>query len=110
MISAVEALQLPTAQLTAEEALAADKLESLIDEHIRTGMCHSGVDLQVTMTNANVIACVNQRLRANGWGTGWQPVIEQHRLNVAVQKHVGFKVSLFPDDEAYKEAARRALS
>ena len=109
MISPSEALQLPTAQLNDEEASAADGLMLLIDEHVRKGMTRAGVDLTTKMTNRNVVAEVNCRLRALGWITEWRPIVEQHRLNAAVQNHTGFQLSLIPSDEAYKEATRSKL-
>lgn len=110
MIPAIEALALPSAQLTDEEKAAADKLEGLIEEHVRTGMQRNGVNLQTTVTHPGIITEVNQRLRSAGWVGEWQPLVEQNQLNRAVQKHIGFKLSLYPNDESYRTAARATLS
>jgi hypothetical protein len=110
VITAVEALQLPSAQLTDEEKAAADGLELLIEEHVRKGMGRNGVDLQVGMTNPKVIAEVNQRLKRAGWATQWSPIIERHKLNAALQNLTGFGLNLFPTDESYKEHERKQLS
>lgn len=110
MIPAVEALALPTAVLTAEQKADADKLEEEIDKAVRGHMQRNGLDMQVKQTDAAVIAEVNQRLRAAGYGARWSPMIEQHRLNAAVQNHVGFNLNLFPSDDAYKAFDRSTLS
>jgi hypothetical protein len=104
MISAIEALALPTAQLSKEEADAATKLVALIDECVRKEMRRNGIELSTPMTHPAVIAEVNQRLRRCGWETSWQPMIERHALNQALTKHTGFKLSLYPSDESYKAA------
>jgi hypothetical protein len=110
MIPAAEALALPSAQLTDEEKAAADKLEALIEEHVRMGMRRNGVNLQTPMTHPGIITEVNQRLRTAGWVGEWQPLLETNSLNRAMQKHVGFKLSLYPTDESYRTAARATLS
>ena len=110
MIPATEALALPCAQLNDSEKDAADKFEAFIEEHIKTSMGRNGVDLTTAVTNANVVAEVNQRVRAAGWTTLWTPLVEKHRFNQAQNVHTGFKLSLFPTDEAYRAAARSALS
>jgi hypothetical protein len=104
MISAAEALSLPRAQLTAEEKAAADALESLIDENVRISMSRRGCNIEGKEFNPNVIAEVNQRLKTAGYMTNWQFVIEQNRFNKAVQQPIGFRLELFPTDEAYRKA------
>jgi len=110
VISAAEALRLASAQLTDEEKQAADGLEILIEEYVRKGMKRNGVDLETKMTNRSVIAEVNHRLRAAGWSTQWEPIVERHKLNAAVQSVTGWRLSLFPTDAAYDDAARSILS
>lgn len=110
MIPAAEALKLPTAQLTDEERAAADKLEADIEEHVRVGMQRRGVDLSIKEINGNVIAEVNQRLKAAGFTPQWQAQVERHKLNAALQAHVGYKLSLSPSDQAYTEAHQLLLS
>jgi hypothetical protein len=109
MIASTEALMLPSAKLKEDEAAAADGLLVLIDDHVKKGMCRYGVDLETKMTNRNVIAEVNQRLRRAGWVTEWHPILEQHRLNAAVQNVTGYSLALYPKDEAYTEADRKTL-
>ena len=103
MISATEALSLPTAELSKECREAADKLEGQIEGIVREKMGRNGVDITTTVTHEAVIAEVNQRLRRAGWATNWQPKLEQHPLNKALTKHVGFSLNLFPSDAAYTE-------
>lgn len=110
MIPASEALTLPTATLSNEERDAADKLEILIEEHVRKEMTRFGIDLQTSVTNKNVVAEVNYRLRMMGWVTNWQPIVEKHRFNAAMSVHSGFTLSLLPTDESYNVAARAVLS
>lgn len=109
MITAVEALALPTAQLTEEEKTAADDLERLIDEHVRKGLQHRGVDLDISCTNGNVLSAVTHRLIEAGWIAEWTPITKQHALYRNRIEHVGFKLSLRPSVKAYQDAAKLSL-
>lgn len=110
MIPATEALRLPSAQLSVDEIAAADALEAEIEAHVSKFMERRGCDFVVKETRNNVIAEINQRLKTAGYQFQWQPLVEQHPLNKAVQKHVGFRLTLAPNDEAYRTVARAALS
>jgi hypothetical protein len=102
MILASEALALPKAQLTENEVLAAQKLETELDEFIRENMKHSGCAFVTKETSSNVISAVNRRLKDAGYNTQWGQLVEKHKLNAAQQQVVGWQLMLAPSDEAYK--------
>lgn len=105
MISAVEALRLPSAKLTVEELQAADELEKMIDAHVQKFMAWRGFDFIGKETRPNVIAEVNQRLRAAGFQTEIRFTGEKNRFNAAAPPTItGFSLNAFPTDEAYKAA------
>lgn len=110
MISAVDALKLPGAQLTSEEQIAADKLESDIEKHVRKNMRINGIDYKTDETRPVVIAEVNQRLKRAGWQPQWQALVEPNKFNPAAMKHVGFGLALSPSDAAFAEVFRGLLS
>ena len=110
MIPASEALKLPSAQLTDEEKAAVERMESEIDEGVRTGMEHRGIDLNFTETNGNVIAEVNQRVKKAGFNAQWIKLVQKHKFNAALTETVGYSLSLSPTDEAYQTEARLLLS
>ena len=101
MIAAKEALRLPSAQLSATEVEDANKLEAQIEESVIKSMERRGCDLTTNVTNGNVIAEVNQRLKRAGYLPQWRALVEKHKLDAAVQQHVGFQLSLSPSDDAY---------
>lgn len=109
MISAVEALTLPTAQLAPDEILAADKLEATIEAHVKKSMTRQGINLEVDEVRPDVVAEVGQRLKVAGYQIQWTPLVEPHPLNKAQQRFVGFRLSLAPSDESYRAAARATL-
>jgi hypothetical protein len=110
VIAAVDALKLPSAQLSDDERLAADKLEVAIEAHVLNNMRVNGVDFKTEELRPVVIAEVNQRLKRAGWQTQWQPLLEQHALNKAAVKHTGFGLNLAPSDAAFTEAFRSTLA
>jgi len=109
VISATDALALPTAQLTAEETEAANKLEAEIEVHVLAKMERKGIDFESKETRPNVIAEINQRLKAAGFDPQIQFVVDQHPLNKAIQRCIGFRLSMWPSDESYRAAARAKL-
>lgn len=104
MIPASEALQLPTAKLTAEELAAADKLEAEIDEHIKTTMKRVGCMLKGKETNPNVLNEVGLRIKKAGYVHQWEQLSEQHRFNAALRVVTGFVLTLAPGIEAYQSS------
>jgi hypothetical protein len=104
VIRAEAALRLPTAQLSEEELRKADTVEREIETLVLKGMERRGVDLNIAETSSNIIAEVNQRLKQAGYNAQWQALIESHPLNKAMNKLVGFKLSLSPTDESYRAA------
>lgn len=101
MISAVEALRLPSAMLTDEERTAADRIEAELEIHVRKYMEFRGVDFKTTETRNNVIAELNQRLKAAGWSTQWQRMSRPNRLSGGAQECVGHMLFIAPTDESY---------
>ena len=106
MISAAEALRLPSAQLTPEESTAADTLEDEIETHVRQHMERRGIEFSTKEKRGNVIAEVNQRLKGAGYLPQWQAIIEQGKFSTN-RVHTGFGLSLAPTDEAYRAATAR---
>jgi len=110
VIAAVEALQLPTAQLSPDELAAAERMEAMIEEHVKKSITRQGASLELKEVRPDVLADVSQRLKAAGYQVQWAPMVEEHPLNKAQQKLVGFRLSLAPTDESYRAAARAVLS
>jgi hypothetical protein len=110
VITAIEALKLKTAQLSADDLATVDRLESQIEEHIRMHMEHRGCELSLKETNNNIIAELNQRLKEAGYATQWGALTESHPLNAAKKVVVGFHLVLAPTDEAYGADRSRSLS
>lgn len=110
MITALEALALPSALLTDDEKAGADRLEAKIEEQVLKNMKRAGIGMATEETNDNVIGEVNQRLKAVGYAPIWTRLMRSSRFNAASQECVGFQLSLSPNDEAYRAAARAILS
>lgn len=108
MIRAAAALQLPAAKLTDAQRVKADRLEHELELHVRKDMEFRGVDIKIPETDGNVIAEVNQRLKAAGYAPSWQRIDQPHPLNKAVTVCAGWFLSLSPSDEAYREARETA--
>lgn len=106
MISAVEALRLPSAQLTPDEVRAADVLELAIENHVRAHMTWHGCEENFTTPEkrSHVMAEVNYRLRKAGWVAQWQMLVEKGRFS-SNQIHAGWTLTmLLPSDEARRDA------
>jgi hypothetical protein len=102
MIEASEALGLATAQLSDEDSKLVDSIEAQLTEHIKTKMERRGVDMKFDgITNSNVLAEINQRLKRAGWMPTWQPLVEPHPLHQNKQRLTGYMLSLAPSDTAY---------
>jgi hypothetical protein len=111
MIPASEALALPTAQLSDEEKAAADKLEAVIEAHIRKTMKFQGCLFQTKEeTNESVAVIVGHRFKAAGYLVQWNPIVEQNKFNASVRTLVGWQFAFMPTDEIYREAAHANLS
>lgn len=109
MIPATEALRLPSAQLTEEERTAAEVLEKAIDTHIRQHMEWRGCQIKITEVRLNVIAEINQRLKAAGYQADWHRMAERSQVT-GEERLVGFLLVLAPLDEAYRAAAARGAA
>ena len=111
MISAAEALALPTAALTTEELARVVELEAMIEAHVLKNMQYRGADeFKSDETNPNVLAALNQRVKEAGYVPEFKYRIEKHPLNAALTKLVGFELGLYPSNEAYRAAKKAALS
>ncbi len=104
MIPAAEALRLPGARLSQEEQVAAAALLAQIEAHVRERMERRGVDYATSEVRGNVIAEVNQILRAAGWLPQWRAILEPSPLGGG-SRHTGYALALAPGDEAYRAAA-----
>ena len=104
MIHATEALKLPTAQLNDADKAAVDEYEKVIEQHILKSMERRGCELKLDLSekDANVIAELNQRVKMAGYNPKWQQLVEQHPLNKAVTKTLGFLLFICPSDESYE--------
>lgn len=107
MITASDALMLPTAQSTEAERTAAALLDVEISAYVETHMEFRGCyDIKVEETRPSVIAEVNQRIRRQGWHAEWKPIYRQDDpTNKQKRSHAGYSVDLIPSDEAYHRAA-----
>lgn len=106
MILAADALDLPTAEPTAAELAAANMLEAEIEAEVRKTMAFNGIDFKTDVTDAKVIAIVNQRLKAAGWNAQWQMLVEQNKFTKG-QSLVGFGLNAAPNDESYATHRKR---
>lgn len=104
MIAAIEALRLPTAELSDEERAGADALEAELEKYVRENMSFRGIEYEGKETRANVISAVNHRLVAAGYNAQWQLTANKHPLNAALTQIVGFKLALAPNADAYRAA------
>jgi hypothetical protein len=107
VIPAVDALQLPSALLTHEDLAAVEKLETEIEVHVRRTMGRRGPEpFKTGEVRGNIIAEVNQRLRAAGWAPVWSQLGEQSRVTGKVTV-IAYGLDLPPSDATY--AAHRSL-
>ena len=106
MITASEALRLPSAKLSPEEGRAADVLEQAIENHLIAHMTRAGCEEPFTTKEkrSSVLAEVTQRLKEAGWIPQWQIVAEKGQFSNNVV-HTGWKLAaLGPTNEAYRAA------
>lgn len=106
MITAAEALRLPSARLSPEETHAADVLLQAIENHVVAHMSRAGCEEPFTTKEkrSSVLTEVTQRLKVAGWIPRWQIDAEKGRFsdNVVIK---GWKLmAIGPTDEAYRQA------
>lgn len=102
MISADEALRLPTAKLSRQEQTEiADALEK-IDAFVRLNMKRAGCDMMVFQKNTNVMSEVSRALCERGWAPRFEPIAEQSKIQGGQPKIIGFRLVLEPSNETYK--------
>lgn len=110
MISAVQALRLPCAQLTPKQRDAADALDQSLSAFAEANMERRGVNgFQTRETDPNVIAEVNVRLKAAGWDVQLEPMATQSAINPRQGVHVGWKINLAPSVASYAAAEGQVL-
>lgn len=103
MISAAQALRLPSAKLTAAEKQAADALEASIDLFVRKEYSRGTVRYSAMETRVKVLDEVQWRIRKAGWTL--QTFALEEESHISRQKRVvGFLLALSPPDEAYRAA------
>lgn len=101
MITAKEALRLPSAQLTPEEQHDVEELLKRIDQAVRTGMQHNGIVFESTEVRPQVNAEVIARLRHAGWSPQAIPEVEQPRFTGGKPSIRKVTIMLLPADESY---------
>lgn len=110
MISAAEALKLPSAQLEDKVREKVDLLEKIVEKAIHEHMQYRGINLEIKEIDGNVISALNQRLLDAGFTPQWEPMTRPHALFKQRLEHVGFNLALAPSREAYLEARKLSLS
>jgi len=104
MITAIEALRLPSAKLTDEQSEKATDVINKIDAQVRMKMTRGGLTMILNVTDQSVLAHVAILLKQAGWNPQWMPVHEQSSIRGAQPKHVGFQLTLAPQESAYEAA------
>ncbi len=104
MISASEALRLPSAQLSPDESAAADALDAELDAHLREHMRRGGATFDTKEVRGPVIAEVTWRLRRAKYEVQVMAAQAASPLNPQQLRVVGYRLVLTPSDEAYREA------
>jgi len=107
MIPAVEALDLPSAQLTADELAAANMLEAELEAHVRKFMQRRGPEpFRTPEIRGNVISEVNQRLKLAGWAPIWSQLGEQSRVTGKLTINA-YQVDFPPSDDSFAAHRKR---
>jgi hypothetical protein len=106
VISAVEALRLPIAALTAEQRASVSRVLELMERHVVQRMSSVGVQFEIYETDGPVIGAVTTELRRLGWNPRFMPLMKPSAISGAQNQHVGFTVVLIPSDAAIDEADR----
>ena len=107
MITAREALALPTAQVSESDRQAAEKIVEEVDAAVRAGMNRSGASITLPLGRLNpaILAEVIHTCRREGWAVGVQDVTEQSRVGVIAPRVgtvvTGHKIIVQPTDESY---------
>jgi hypothetical protein len=104
MISASEALRLPSAQLSPDESAAADALDAELDAHLREHMRRGGATFDTKEVRGPVIAEVTWRLRRAKYEVQVMAAQAASPLNPQQLRVVGYRLVLTPSDEAYLQA------
>lgn len=103
MITASEALQLSSAQLTPEAKEKIQKILTSIDTEIRKHMDFAGCIIHVNETNLNVIQAVVLELKQCQWEVQINPISEVSQLS-GQPNVIGFAFRLYPAESVYLEA------
>lgn len=100
MISAIDALRLPGAQLSEEQEKAAHDLLDALDAHVRKHMERGGCSYQTTEVRPPVLAEVSYRLRLQHYQVQMGALNERSPLSQQPVR-TGTLIALIPTDEAY---------
>ena len=115
MITAQEALRLPTAKLSPSNQESVEKLLSDIENHIRANMSRhgfyadNGIEVDPTRVNGAIVLEVERRCRSAGWLAQFQQLNAKSALSgkMVVAK---FQIELRPTDASYEAYEKEILS
>ena len=109
VISAAEALRLPSAAVSASDAEAAASYLADIEAYIRANMRRVGCTMPIDPTRVNpvIAAEIERRLRAAGWRAEFQKT-QVPSVLAPGKMVISYQLALAPVDEAYAEADRAA--
>ena len=102
MITATEALRLPSAQLTHDERKGVVALLEKIDLEVRTGMKLNGIVIATDEIRPPVNAAVMQTLIRAGWNVAFHPIVVQSKVAGSKPYHTGFNMELTPSVASFK--------
>lgn len=108
MITASEALRLPSAQLTEDDKGIVAKLLREIETGIQTSMKRNGFEFQTNNTNPAAMFEVVVILQEHGFTVQCQPLLNQPAIHGGRPTHVGYALQCAPS-QASIEASRRTL-
>jgi hypothetical protein len=106
-ISAVEALQLPSAQLTDEQVKLADKILETIKDAIRNKKMMRNNGFEFTTNNNDpgaMFAAANAIIEA-GFNVGCESIFGRNRFKPEQAEHTGYKLTCSPTKESVAAAA-----
>lgn len=106
IISAAEALRLPSAQLTDDDVRVVNKILTEIDAGIRRSMHRNGFEFQTNCTNAAAMFEVATVLQDRGYVVNCQPIVRPPRIQGGPPTHEGYTITCAPSREAIAESRR----
>jgi hypothetical protein len=97
VITALEALRLPGAQLTDQQRQILRQVLADIDAWVRSHMQRCGVEMNLRITDANIVAEVSRLLRRASWNPQWLKLSEAAKVQGAEPLHIGYRLLLAPE-------------